>query len=172
LATHSDQGGLLRSRPRCYITYEEMNITITPFNNLSPQQLYAILKLRSEVFVVEQGCIFQDMDDKDTFALHLCVWNNDELVAYCRLFNINQSYPGFASIGRIVSSPRHRGSGVGKLLIQHAIQEIYKLFGNVDIRIGAQSYLKSWYGKFGFQQSGNHYDEDGIDHLEMTLYYS
>jgi len=149
-------------------------VTLTPFGSLSPSHLYKILQLRSQVFVVEQHCVFQDMDDKDQVCVHLCAWStsdHSELLAYCRLLPPDVAYKGFASIGRIVSSKTARGTGIAKNMIHTAIANLYETYGNVHIRIGAQSYLEGWYGQFGFKQSGPAYVEDGIHHLEMTLYY-
>ena len=85
-----------------------------PFQALSPNELYAILRLRSEVFVVEQNCVFLDMDNNDQKAYHVMGWIGDELVASTRLFNKDDSYEGYQSIGRVVGSPKHRGIGIGK----------------------------------------------------------
>ena len=138
------------------------------FKDLTPDELYAILQLRNEVFVVEQNCVFQDADGKDPSAWHLMGWNNERLVAYTRLLPKGVSYNN-ASIGRVVTSPIERGSGIGKILMQKSIAELYKLWGGQAIQIGAQLYLKSFYESFGFQQTSDIYLEDGIDHIEMIL---
>ena len=140
--------------------------TLKKFEDLSPYELYAILRLRSEVFVVEQNCVFLDMDDKDQQCYHLLGWQSDLLTAYTRLVPPGISYEQ-PSIGRVVTSPAARGSGIGKLLIEKSIGETIKLFGNSPIRIGAQLYLKRFYESFGFVQVGDIYDEDGIDHIKM-----
>ena len=90
--------------------------TTKKFADLNNYELYAILRLRSEVFVVEQNCVFLDMDNKDQIAHHTMGWMGSELVASTRLFNVDQSYPGYQSIGRVVGSPKHRGMGIGKEL--------------------------------------------------------
>ena len=136
------------------------------FDELSVHELYAILRLRSEVFVVEQNCVFQDMDNKDQSSWHLMGWENNMLVAYTRLIPPGVSYP-IASIGRVITSQAARGTGTGKLLMEKSIEEAKRLFGNVPIKIGAQLYLKEFYNSFGFKQSSDIYDEDGIDHIEM-----
>ena len=136
------------------------------FEELSPGELYAILRLRSEVFVVEQTCVFQDMDNKDQFSYHLMGWKNNELVAYTRLIPPGISYEQ-ASIGRVVTAPAARSKGAGKLLMEKSIAVLENLFGKVPVRIGAQLYLKKFYSSFGFEQSSEVYDEDGIDHIEM-----
>lgn len=141
--------------------------TIRPFSELSPHEVYIILRLRSEVFVVEQHCVFQDMDNKDQYCYHLMGWQNNELVAYTRIVPPGVSYE-LPSIGRVVTSPKVRQSGIGKLLMEKSIEELTRLYGQSSIRIGAQLYLKKFYSSFGFVQSGDVYDEDGIDHIEMT----
>ena len=138
-----------------------------PFETLTNTELYALLRLRSEVFVVEQNCVFLDMDNKDQTCHHLLGYDGDNLVAAARLLGPNTAYKQM-SIGRVVSSPNYRGSGAGKALMQEAIKECYQLFGNGDIKIGAQLYLKAFYEGFGFVQTSDIYDEDGIDHLEMV----
>ncbi len=144
----------------------KMNWTLKTFDSLTPQELYALLRLRSEVFVVEQNCVFLDMDNKDQQCHHLLGWQNNTLVAYTRLVPPGLSYAE-PSIGRVVSSPAARGTGAGKLLMDKSIEKIIELYGNTPIKIGAQLYLKSFYESFGFVQTGDVYDEDGIDHIEM-----
>lgn len=145
-----------------------MNWILQPFDQLSPAAVYAILQLRNEVFVVEQNCVFQDADGKDPYCHHLMAWENERLLAYTRLVPPDISYPGYASIGRVVTSPLTRGSGLGKELMQRSIAETKKLFPGSPIRIGAQLYLKKFYSDLGFVQTGDIYLEDGIEHLEMT----
>jgi ElaA protein len=142
--------------------------TLKKFSDLTPNELYAILRLRSEVFVVEQNCVFQDMDNKDHKSHHLMGWQDDVLVAYTRLVPEGVSYKEFPSIGRVVTSSIVRKNGTGKLLMQKSIEELVRLYGQTPIRIGAQLYLKKFYSSFGFEQSSDVYDEDGIDHIEMT----
>jgi ElaA protein len=138
------------------------------FNSLTNTELYAMLRLRSEVFVVEQNCVFLDMDNNDQNCYHLLGYDGNNLVVNARLLA-----PGFVyeqmSIGRVVGSPAYRGTGAGKALMQEAIAQCYQLFGKSDIKIGAQLYLKRFYESFGFVQLGNVYDEDGIDHIHMIL---
>lgn len=136
------------------------------FDELTPHQLYAILQLRNEVFVVEQNCVFQDADNKDQQAYHLMGWLNDKLIAYTRLVPAGVIYEQ-PSIGRVVTSPQVRRMGVGKMLMQKSVETIYQLFGKVDIKIGAQLYLKKFYESFGFIQISEVYMEDGIEHIYM-----
>ncbi|GAB3830349.1 GNAT family N-acetyltransferase [Pontibacter rugosus] len=138
------------------------------FAELTPFEMYDMLRLRSEVFVVEQTCVFLDMDDKDQKCQHLLMYKGDTLVATSRLVPKGISYPDAMSIGRIVTSVAVRGTGVGKILVDYSIEECYRLFGKESIKIGAQLYAKGFYESFGFVQSGEVYDEDGIDHIEMT----
>lgn len=139
-----------------------------PFDQLTPDELYAILRLRSEVFVVEQNCVFLDADNKDQPSLHVMAWKGDLLAAYARLIPAGISYSE-ASIGRVVTSPAARSLGMGKKLMQQAINILYTSWGNTDIKIGAQLYLERFYNSFGFQRSSDIYIEDGIDHIEMLL---
>ena len=136
------------------------------FEDLTSYQLYAILQLRNEVFVVEQNCVFQDADDKDQQAYHYMGFSNNKLVAYTRLIPAGVSYEE-ASIGRVITSPLIRSTGAGKVLMQRSIETLYELYGRQPIKIGAQLYLKKFYESLGFIQSSDIYDEDGIDHIEM-----
>ncbi len=147
---------------------ESINWQYKPFNQLSLQELYSILQLRSEVFVVEQQCAYPDLDGKDQQCFHLCGWENNTLVAYARILPPGLSYAE-ASIGRVVSNPQYRKTGAGRSLMKMAIEKTFNQFGNVDIRIGAQKYLFNFYGSFGFTQCGPEYLEDGIPHVEMCL---
>jgi ElaA protein len=142
--------------------------TCKRFDALTLEELYMILRLRSEVFVVEQNCVFLDMDNKDFFCDHLMGWRENILVGYSRIVPAGISYEE-TSIGRIVSSPGARGLGIGRELMQQGIETLYRLHGKRDIRIGAQYYLKAFYESFGFVQTGEIYPEDGIDHIEMLL---
>ena len=137
-----------------------------PFNELTPHELYAILRLRSEVFVVEQNCVFLDMDNKDQIAYHLMGYYGGDLVAYTRLLDQNTAYK-LMSIGRVVTAPNYRGKGMGKELMEESIKRCYKLFGKYDIKIGAQLYLQKFYERLGFIQSSDMYLEDDIEHIEM-----
>ena len=136
------------------------------FNDLTPHELYAILQLRNEVFVVEQNCVFQDSDNKDQPSYHLMAWENGMLAGYTRLIPAGIAYD-LASIGRVITSPKMRGAGIGKNLMQQSIEWMEKLFGKASIKLGAQLYLKKFYEGFGFQKSSDVYLEDGIDHIEM-----
>ena len=136
------------------------------FDDLSPRELYAIMRLRNEVFVVEQDCVYQDLDNKDQQSWHLMGWEGSELVAYTRLIPPGISYTE-ASIGRVVTSPSVRRTGLGKELMEVSLGEIKKLFGEGALKLGAQLYLKNFYTGFGFHPSSDVYLEDGIEHIEM-----
>lgn len=144
-----------------------MNWILKNFDSLTPHELYAILRLRSEVFVVEQTCVFQDLDNRDQQCYHLMGLRDNLLIAYTRLVPPGLSYEE-ASIGRVVTSPAARGTGTGKTLMEKSIEEVFNLYGEVPMKIGAQLYLKKFYNSFGFEQLGDIYDEDGIDHIKMV----
>jgi ElaA protein len=139
---------------------------VKPFEQLTNYELYEMLRLRAEVFIVEQNCPYLDLDRKDYQALHLMGWQGDSLVACTRLLSAGISFTE-ASIGRVVSSPAVRGQGIGIDLMKTSIEKLYQLFGQVPIRIGAQLYLKKFYESHGFQQVSEVYLEDDIEHIEM-----
>ena len=138
------------------------------FNELTTKELYQILQLRNEVFIVEQNCPFQDLDDKDFKCFHLIGFdkNSQKILAYTRIVPAGISYEN-ASIGRVVTSAQARGEGIGKVLMHKSIELLEKLYGGVPIRIGAQYYLKKFYESLGFQQVEGIYLEDGIEHILM-----
>lgn len=136
------------------------------FEALSVAELYAVLQLRSEVFVVEQACIFQDMDGADAQAMHLVGTWQGVLVAYARCFAAGEKFSE-ASIGRIVTRSCVRGSGAGHALVEKAISCLFQRWGAQAIRIGAQAQLASFYRQHEFEKSGSPYMEDGIPHIEM-----
>jgi len=145
-----------------------MNITykIKSFPELHVNELYDLLRLRSEVFVVEQNCVFLDPDNKDQQCHHVLVYADGQLAAYCRIVPAGLSYAEL-SIGRVISAPAFRGTGVGRTVMQFAITACRDLFGDGDIRIGAQTYALPFYQALGFNPQGEVYDEDGIEHIEM-----
>ena len=118
------------------------------FADLLPEELYDILQLRNEVFVVEQNCVFQDADNKDQQSLHIMGWRQKKLVAYTRIVPPGLSYKE-PSIGRVVTSPQERNKGTGHELMSISINMVYELYGNTDIKIGAQLYLKKFYASHG-----------------------
>jgi len=144
---------------------------IKAFNELSLQELYEIGRLRQEVFVVEQNCPYIDFDGRDDKCHHLMFWGDDkaELMAYARLVPAGISYPEEPSIGRVITSPKARGTGLGRKLMLAAIEECNRIWGNVPIRISAQTYLLDFYSSLGFSSTGKEYLEDGIPHTEMLF---
>jgi ElaA protein len=137
-----------------------------PFEALCTQQVYDMLQLRSEVFVVEQNCVFQDIDGYDAQAMHVLGYIEKKLVAYARCFNAGVKFTE-ASFGRVITHSSVRGMGVGHVLVQHAIDCVQRTWGTQPIRIGAQAHLDNFYGKLGFVKTGAIYLEDGIPHTEM-----
>ena len=146
---------------------QNFNIHYKAFADLTPNELYTLIRLRNEVFVVEQNCVYQDADNKDPSCHHLLVWDSEQLIAYARLLPPGLAYPQM-SIGRVISSPAFRRTGAGKILLGNAIEACRQLYGDGPIRIGAQLYLKKFYESFGFVQTSDLYLEDAIEHIEMT----
>jgi len=137
-----------------------------PFDALTTRQLYEVLQLRSEVFVVEQACVFQDLDGADAQAMHLLGTVEGRLAAYARCFAAGVKYAE-ASIGRVVTRSDARGSGAGHVLMKQAIACLTQHWGPQAIRIGAQARLEPFYRQHGFATTGAPYSEDGIPHIEM-----
>ena len=136
------------------------------FEELTTEELYQILRLRAEIFVVEQDCVYQDVDNKDQNSFHVCGYDNDFLAAYARVVNPGISYSEI-SIGRVVVSEKRRGIKLGDDLMKEAISFIETKLGVQPIRISAQSHLKRFYSNLGFVFTGKEYMEDGIPHIEM-----
>jgi ElaA protein len=139
---------------------------IKRFNELSLQELYSLLKLRSHVFVVEQNCVYQDVDGKDEKALHLLGVYKEEIVAYARLFKAGDYFEN-ASIGRVVIHPEARDKKWGHEMMQQALAGIESQFNANQITISAQLYLKKFYETHDFVQTSEIYLEDDIPHIEM-----
>jgi len=139
---------------------------IRSFNQLSTNELYDILHLRSGVFVVEQNCIYQDIDYKDQKALHVLLKKNNKLIGYTRIFK-NGDYFKNASIGRVLVCKNNRNHNYGTQLMEVSIKAIKTKFKESKISISAQTYLKQFYNNLGFKVSGEEYLEDGIPHIAM-----
>lgn len=139
------------------------------FNDLTTLELYQLLQLRAEVFVVEQNCAYLDMDDKDQKSFHVLGYDNEKLVACTRLVPVGISYSEEPSIGRVVTHPSVRALGYGKLLMQYSISETKQLFNVSVIVISAQCYLERFYQNLGFISEGSTYLEDDIPHIKMRL---
>ena len=145
-----------------------INFSWHQFHSLTIDKLYAIFSLRSEVFVVEQNCVYQDIDGKDIYAIHLLGIENNVLAAYLRLF-IPTGGNNFIVFGRVVTASNVRKHGYGKKLIEEMLNYCKKNFPKTAIKCSAQLYLKKFYEGFGFQTIGDAYDEDGIPHIIMQL---
>jgi ElaA protein len=136
------------------------------FDELHSHQIYAILQLRSEVFVMEQQCVYQDMDGTDHQAMHLMGLRDERLMAYARCFPMGVKYPE-ASIGRVITRSEMRGTGAGQALMREAISKMQMQWSAQPIRISAQAHLADFYAQHGFVVQGDVYDEDGIAHVAM-----
>ena len=148
-----------------------MNWQIKGMNELTARELYEILKVREEVFIVEQNCIYHDIDFKDELSHHLFLENEQkEVVACCRIIPRGISYPE-VSIGRVLTKATHRKTGLGKEMMQRAIDFIEKEWQETEIRISGQLYLLEFYKSLGFEQVSEVYLEDNQDHIEL-LYKS
>ncbi|MCS7037635.1 MAG: GNAT family N-acetyltransferase [Saprospiraceae bacterium] len=148
----------------------DLEVTCRPFAALTVYELYDIMALRQEVFVVEQNCAYLDADGKDLEAWHVMGRDAQErLAAYTRLLPLGVSYEGYASIGRVVSAPFARRAGLGRLIMEHSLAWCVRLFGPVPLKISAQTYLLGFYESFGFRSTGEEYLEDGIPHTAMVL---
>ena len=145
-----------------------MNWQIAHFDDLTTRELYTVMHLRQEVFVVEQNCVYPDLDGLDLHAVHLLCWEDGELLAYLRCLKPGLSYPQ-SSIGRIVVSPAARGRDLGRELVTRGIAYNFQQWPDSDIRIGAQRYLEAFYCSLGFVTDGGPYIEDGIEHVHMNL---
>lgn len=136
------------------------------FDQLTADEVYTILCVRQQVFVLEQECLYLDADGKDRQSFHLMGFDGDELVAYARILDAGVSYPE-VSMGRILTTEKARGTGAGIELMEVGLQHIQDHYGKVPIRISAQTYLLQFYQKFGFESTGKEYLEDEIPHTEM-----
>ena len=145
----------------------KINWYIKKFNELSTAEFHDIIQLRLAVFVVEQDCVYQDLDGKDRTELHIIGRNEeDAIVATARILHENSKK---VIIGRVVVEKKFRKYGLGKELMEQSISDIIRLYGNIQINIAAQKYLLNFYSSLGFVSSGKEYLEDGIPHVEMNL---
>ena len=143
-----------------------MDWNIKKFNELTVNELYEILKIRAEVFVVEQNCIYQDLDSKDKASYHLFLEDSEEIAAYLRILPKGISYPEIA-IGRVLTKASYRKKGLAKEIMKKAIDYITDSLEEKKIRISAQLYLLEFYRDLGFEPISDIYLEDGIEHIEM-----
>ncbi|MGV8945843.1 MAG: GNAT family N-acetyltransferase [Lutibacter sp.] len=144
-----------------------LHVLIKSFEELSTKELYAILQLRAEVFVVEQNCVYQDIDGKDKKALHVIGFKNDKIIAYTRIFNAGDYFEK-ASIGRVVVAKNKRKYGYGHVIFEHSVEAVKEYFKETSIKISAQLYLKNFYESHEFFQVGDGYLEDDIPHIAMV----
>lgn len=145
-----------------------MKFVLKAYKELSVDELYDALKLRCAIFVIEQNCNYQDMDDKDQDSYHLLGYQGKQLVAYARLLPKGLSYKE-ASIGRVVVDQNFRKKGSGVELMKKAIEKTKRIFNTNEIVISAQCYLERFYGNLGFKIEGESYLEDDIPHIKMRL---
>jgi ElaA protein len=143
-----------------------INFNWYEFSELTIEKLYAVLALRSDIFVVEQHCPYLDPDGKDIFALHLLGMEKDSLVAYIRLFPPTD-IDNYIVFGRVVTARSVRTQGYGSQLMQELLNYCNANFPSIRIKCSAQHYLKQFYERFGFQAFGKPYEEDGIPHIAM-----
>ena len=143
-----------------------MNLYIKHFNELTTLELYSILRARAEIFVVEQDCVYQDLDNKDLNAWHVWFEDEDGVVAYCRVLDKGVSYEGEGSIGRVITVKR--GTGLGYKVMMEGIRVAEEKFGQTSLRISAQEYAQGFYEKCGFVRVSEPYPEDDIPHVQMV----
>ena len=139
---------------------------VKKFNEIDSKTLHNIFLLRAEVFIVEQECIYQDIDGKDPKSIHIIGKKNQEIVAYSRIMNLKND---FSSIGRVLVKKDSREKGLGKKLMKKSIEEAIKEYRKRKIKISAQEYLRKFYTDLGFKHTGKSYLEDGIPHIEMIF---
>ena len=143
-----------------------MEWKIKKFEDLTVFELYEILKAREEIFIVEQNCIYHDLDSNDQSSTHLFLENEGQVVCYLRILPRGVKYEE-ASVGRVITNASYRRKGYGEILVQKAIDFVEEVWGEREIRISAQAHLRGFYGGLGFKVVSDVYLEDGIDHYEM-----
>ncbi len=143
-----------------------MEVSIKHFSELTLFELYAILRLRSEVFVVEQDCVYQDIDAKDQKAIHIIGLKKGEVVAYTRIFKAGDYFNNTA-IGRVVVKKSERKYGYGRTIMEASLDYISKTLQEKEVELSAQTYLLRFYSDLGFKKTGKEYLEDGIPHIRM-----
>ena len=145
-----------------------MKITVFKYQDLGPERLYEILKLRSEVFVVEQKCAYQDLDNKDEKALHLVGEKNNKIIAYTRIFKKGDFFKN-SSIGRVLVKKEYRNKDYGRIIMRRSIEKLKEDPKEEKIELSAQKYLLKFYSELGFEKKGEEYLEDNIPHVKMIL---
>lgn len=144
-----------------------LDIVVKKFSELSIEELYGLLQLRSAIFVVEQDCVYQDIDGKDKKALHVLGKKNGKVIAYTRIFK-SGDYFEESSIGRVAVHEAYRKYGYGKDIMKASINSLHEQFSEEKIKISAQIYLNKFYSELGFKAIGEEYLEDGIPHIQMV----
>jgi ElaA protein len=148
----------------------EYNWSLKPFLELSPQELYKVIQLRINVFMLEQDCLYPDLDDKDSQCVHIFAFCQEkgQIAAYARIVPPGLSYEAVPAIGRVVVHPEHRQQQLGRILMERAITATHVLHPKTPgIRLSAQAHLERFYNSLGFVKEGEGYQEDGIDHIQM-----
>ena len=145
----------------------QLYFTTKYFSDLTPAELYAAIRLRNEVFVVEQNCVYQDIDGQDKEALHIIYKKEDKLVAYTRCFAPGVYFKE-ASIGRVVVTPKERNNNYGHQIMKTSVAAILTHYNTQEIKLSAQKYLEKFYNSHGFFKIGEGYLEDGIPHISMV----
>ncbi len=148
-----------------------MKIVVKKFKELSVEEIYGILKLRNEVFVVEQKCAYQDLDGKDEKAMHLMGKERKEIIAYTRIFKAGEHYE-LPSIARVAVRKKNRGEEKGKQIMKESIKYIKETQKEKAVELSAQKYLDKFYKDLGFKVEGGEYFEDGIPHQKMVLKFN
>ncbi|ANS75931.1 GNAT family acetyltransferase [Paenibacillus yonginensis] len=145
-----------------------MEWNLKSFDQLTGTEVYKILQLRMNVFMLEQNCLYPEVDDKDQASHHLFLAADGEIAAYCRILPRGVSYPQ-ASIGRVLVNPSYRRRGLAQELMRIALEFLKEEWHETEVKIQAQHYLESFYGTFGFRPVSDVYPEDGIPHVDMVL---
>jgi ElaA protein len=162
----------MKEKPYPFTGTKTPNIrwVVKAFDELTIYELYAIARLRAAVFVIEQTCFYEDLDGKDFKSIHILGYDDktDELAIYSRIVPPGISFTE-PSIGRVITAPTHRTTGLGYVLMEKSIAVAKALFPNQNLRIGAQAHLERFYSNLGFKTDSDVYDEDGIPHIEMVL---
>jgi len=142
--------------------------TFSAFESLSNYHLYQFLKLRQDVFIIEQSCLYPDIDNLDQFSHHLLGFNKKSLVAYLRIVPPGRKF-NHPSVGRVIITKSERNRGLGDELVRIGLQKAKELYGNTDINVEAQAHLHDFYHRIGFRKISDKYDVDGIPHIKMVF---
>ena len=148
--------------------HHDIDWHVKSYDELTKEDMYQLFKLRVQVFMIEQQCLYSEFDGHDDKAIHCLGWKDKQLVAYSRLFASGDYFPHHASFGRLAIDTTLRKKGVGKILLKQTMDIIHQRWPHESIKISAQHYLLDFYRKAGFQQEGDPYDEDGIPHIAMV----